>query len=588
MNLLLTQFLLSLFIVFASTAYGQRPSQPKPSSNRTDSCIKYPGGICSSYVTYPVFAPYGVSDIENQIRGPLSQLTTELGELNALCVDTYYRYACTYAYPKCDMNDTKHERTWTTCKSTCEEVLAACGDTFALTGLSPLLPDCSKSSPSTPSTPPQPDDNCNMIPPHVTLAEGENPLNLSAIPFGFMLATCPAPFVRDPLAKPGTNDTLQPRSCRYGCCIPCPAQNYFYRVGWAETGFLVTNIIRCISAVLSLFIVISYLVLPDKRRHPSLLILNLSIGVFLFNLTVFFSIGDPVGLQCASDVINESTQDNNALCAAQGAVLIFAAFATCLWCAALIINLHVYTVWNRNYFTERYLYLNAVCWGIPAAMTAVALGLHSIKFEFANLCLVKLDYISEILFYPMAAIICPSFIIHIATFFYIAKVAFREGVRSEMSQTLSAASHNTEQHAINVKRRHHKHVIAAVKIQWRALLLAVVACGTVLFYWLFYLLQVPKITNLDRNLEITSDWIACILMPGGSQNSCVSIISPYLPPYGLMITAELLVSLIGIWLFLMFAKRSLWHEWNNLIYDIRIMLGARGRVEKNGEQFFQL
>lgn len=66
---------------------------------------------------------------------------------------------------------------------------------------------------------------------------------------------------------------------------------------------------------------VSYLILPDKRRHPSLLILNVSASIFLFSMVVFFSIGNPQKLQCANTVA-VSTQDNNALCATQGTLKI--------------------------------------------------------------------------------------------------------------------------------------------------------------------------------------------------------------------------------------------------------------------------
>lgn len=211
---------------------------------------------------------------------------------------------------------------------------------------------------------------------------------------------------------------------------------------------MATNILRCISAVLSFIILVSYLVLPDKRkwvwmllptlllssvlitkpcRHPSLLILNFSLAIFLFNMVVFFSIGNPRRLQCA-DNINPADQDNSALCAAQGAILIFASLATVLWCAALIVNLHVHTVWNSNFFTHRYILLSAICWGIPAVFMAVTLGFHAVKFEFANLCLVSVEYVFDFFFYPMAVIICPSFLLHIFTFIYIAKVKYQTEV----------------------------------------------------------------------------------------------------------------------------------------------------------------
>jgi hypothetical protein len=80
---------------------------------------------------------------------------------------------------------------------------------------------------------------------------------------------------------------------------------------------LAADILRFISSIFSFFMMVSYLVLPDKRRHPSLLILNLSVTIFLFSMIGYFSIGDPKKLQCASEVA-PSTQDTNPVCAVQG------------------------------------------------------------------------------------------------------------------------------------------------------------------------------------------------------------------------------------------------------------------------------
>lgn len=51
----------------------------------------------------------------------------------------------------------------------------------------------------------------------------------------------------------------------------------------------------------------------------------------------------------------------------------------------------------------------------------------------------------------------------------------------------------------------HKHVISAVKIQWRALLLAVAGIVTVMFYWVKYLgfcFRDMNSSNSSRNVVI--------------------------------------------------------------------------------------
>lgn len=99
--------------------------------------------------------------------------------------------------------------------------------------------------------------------------------------------------------------------------------------------------------------------------------------------------------------------------------------------------------------------------------------------------------------------------------------------------------------------------------------------------------QMSRMTHLQNDPNLTLDWLQCMLT-GNGQNICADVIAPHLPPFPLMIVAETLVSLIGIWLFIMFGKRSLWREWNDLIYDMRVKMSGRGRAEKHGEQFFAL
>lgn len=108
----------------------------------------------------------------------------------------------------------------------------------------------------------------------------------------------------------------------------------------------------------------------------------------------------------------------------------------------------------------------------------VALGLQQVKFEFANLCVVSIDTIFELFFYPMAAIVCPAFLIHLLTFIYIARITFKQGIQSDTSQ-----EGPTEMDSAPITSRKHKHVMVALQIQWRPVLLAVLAIGIVLFYW---------------------------------------------------------------------------------------------------------
>jgi hypothetical protein len=89
-----------------------------------------------------------------------------------------------------------------------------------------VLPDCNRKSPLT-GLSLSAEGTCNNIAPRIS--DPHAYYNLSAITPGFIMSECPFPFIKDPLAKPGTKDTTSTIYCRAGCCIPCPAQNYVSR-----------------------------------------------------------------------------------------------------------------------------------------------------------------------------------------------------------------------------------------------------------------------------------------------------------------------------------------------------------------------
>lgn len=93
--------------------------------------------------------------------------------------------------------------------------------------------------------------------------------------------------------------------------------------------------------------------------------------------------------------------------------------------------------------------------------------------------------------------------------------------------------------------------------------------------------------NLKNDDTIKLSWIECMISPDGGQNNCTYIIKDKLPPFALMVAAETLVSTIGIWLFVIFGKASLWREWGDFFYDLQVYIKTRG-LEKNNDQFFAL
>ncbi|KAK3819846.1 MAG: hypothetical protein J3Q66DRAFT_163239 [Benniella sp.] len=499
---------------------------------------------------------------------------SSLTQLPDNCYDPYMKYVCSTAFPRVIpvAGEANVFKVWFSCLSTCQNAVTQCSEFFTAFDKKSLIPQCDAVVPESATYSPPgiaygPDGSCNQV--QALGGSGNRGI-------GNLTASCPAPFVSDPMTGPG-GKTANEKYCMHGCCLPCPAQYHLYRKGYLETGFKITNGIRALSMVLGFLLMMTYLCLDDKRSHPSALILFFSIGIFLFSVVIIFPLVNTRAMQCV-DEINPSTQANSLKCAIQGAMLIFASVATCAWCTALIMNLHFHTVWNSAWFAKKYWLLHFLCWGFATGVTAVVLAKGEVKWEYATLCLVSQDKASQLFFYPLAIMIFPAFLVHCATFIHIARISV---MSSEDSETQSRSTLSAGAAAVISHRRH---VMMAIRIQWRAALMAICAIVSVMLYWLFYFIQLKKINPSELASHIAK-FVGCIKV-GNAHDYCADELSPYLPPFGMMIAAESVVSSIGTVIFIVFFKPALVREWGDKFASIGYWIRGGGKRRKDQDQFF--
>ncbi|KAJ3043661.1 hypothetical protein HDV00_004434 [Rhizophlyctis rosea] len=205
----------------------------------------------------------------------------------------------------------------------------------------------------------------------------------------------------------------------YACCLPCPAAAYFYPPGRIDTIITSSFAIRIISVFFSLVVLISYLVLPDKRVHPRIIILFFSITMFLWQVS---SIARPVhngtNLSCV-DNIRQSDQTNNVWCAIQGIMVHYTSICLACWEIIIIINLHLQTVWQSQVISRYYILVHIFCWIGPAIPVIIAYLKHSIKYTFGTLCLVSPEWSGALLFWPMVCVLGPAMFVHLFTTIWI-------------------------------------------------------------------------------------------------------------------------------------------------------------------------
>lgn len=165
--------------------------------------------------------------------------------------------------------------------------------------------------------------------------------------------------------------------------------------------------------------------------------------------------------------------------------------------------------------------------------------MKSISYEYSNLCLISLEWIFKLFFYPLASIIFPCFVIHIFTLSYI---SYKSVIQIFV---------NIEDDSKHFYKDYYE-LINVFKNYWRYFLIGIISVITVTFYWIFYFTQIKKINNIIEKMDILELWIKCMTINNSNQKECFYILKNNIPPLEIMIFAEVSVSIIGVWLFLIF------------------------------------
>ncbi|RIA85834.1 hypothetical protein C1645_879044 [Glomus cerebriforme] len=373
---------------------------------------------------------------------------------------------------------------------------------------------------------------------------------------------CPFPLIS--LNSAGLSKT-KTSLCSNDCCLPCPIANNFYKKNQIDLIFNVLSVIRIISFICVLIMVISYIVLPNKREHPAITVLCFNISLLIFTGVTFFYVGNIKRVQCA-DLITQATIGNNTLCGVQGIIVVFSTFLLILWCFLLILHLHFQIVWRSNIIQKYHLISQILVIVIALTFTILPSAMKKFSFEFGAVCLVSSDYMNILFWYPLAFFAIPGFLIHFYTFIFIAKSECMMSQDYEDDSTLV-----NSKSSMNVTRQE---IVRAIRIQWRALMLALVLLVTFTIYWSFVVSEVYKLKpeNFNPPKPWFLAWLNCIYENGiknvNAQNICSSYAIDHIPNIAYLIIAETLTSILGLSIFIIFGTSiDLWSEWKLYFFN---------------------
>ncbi|KAJ3161795.1 hypothetical protein HDU86_006566 [Geranomyces michiganensis] len=402
-----------------------------------------------------------------------------------------------------------------------------------------------------------------------------------------LTGACAYPFVPNPYFPNRVAPTI---NCNGPCCAPCPIGEIFSPPGVFRQQIVMHQVLHFIAFILSLFVVISYSVLPGRREHPADIVLHFALATCIWMAVSMWTLPNVRNIQCAADGITPSTAFNNKLCGLQAAWLLIGVHATVLWGSYMIWNLHSTIVWKSNLLARYKPFGIIICWGVPILLTTITLGADTVDASTGPICFISSTAAVKYVFGIQGAIMLPTVVANLWTFIHIARVAQLAGSSSSSSSsggggsssgaTRSGGSYELDSAGNKVAKpfSRRRQIAQLVSMNWRALLLGVVFVSTYVTYFTFYTL----LTNVTSQADFRSDWVVdfftllTITPRGPAQTALTERFRDRLPPSAIISAAYATTGLVGFWIFIVFGvQKALIRDWATLIKDGAATFGRK-------------
>ncbi|KAG8434416.1 hypothetical protein GDO86_012694 [Hymenochirus boettgeri] len=165
-----------------------------------------------------------------------------------------------------------------------------------------------------------------------------------------------------------------------------------------ENLYFFEQVIVLLSCVLSflgsILIIVTYILWPDLRSRPRLLLLFLSIADLLSAVSYFYGV---------LRNFDESTWD----CVTQGALSTFSNISSFFWTVAVAVYLYITIVQSQQNFADQIVpWIHLISWGVPLVITLSAVFLEKIGYDASYVsvgwCWIRIDIEDKLLWMLLA------------------------------------------------------------------------------------------------------------------------------------------------------------------------------------------
>ncbi|KAJ5698355.1 hypothetical protein N7462_000360 [Penicillium macrosclerotiorum] len=356
---------------------------------------------------------------------------------------------------------------------------------------------------------------------------------------------------------------IGPNGTAVSCCLPCPLSDWRYADNTAKR-VDVASWISVAILPLCIFLLISYAVLPVKWTNRHYLSICFTIGICIMEIAFIIPLGAKPE-QCHNDITpNDMYTDLS--CAFSGSFLLFGGWMVVIWSFIRTLAFHLQVCWEVV-LGLKFMWGAFICgFGIPAIGITVMLILTGVSFRFGEICHINIKHGAQDYWYPIMAFAAAALVLQLATMGYCMHVYLRSLFDKSASTTENSSglpSYTSSVRTVTA-RQAYRRVRRVLQLQWRGVALVLIIIGNVIFFAVVFInLDNQTDPNNETNLKNAAEWLACLAI-GGDKASCEKYASSLGPNEATLLAMVYLLSLVGFWNFILFARPSMFAGWLDL------------------------
>lgn len=263
---------------------------------------------------------------------------------------------------------------------------------------------------------------------------------------------------------------------------------------------------------------------------------------------------------------------SNLSCAFSGSLLLFGGWLVVMWSFIRTVAFHLQVCWEVV-LGPKFMWTAFACgFGIPAIGVTIMLILTGVSFRFGEICHINItnglyDYWIPVMIFASAALF-----LQLSTMAYCVHIYLRSLFDKTASTTGSSGAAGlpyTSSVRTVTARQAYRRVRRVLQLQWRGIALVLIIIANVIFFAVVFInLDNAVVPNIE-NMRTATPWLECLAITGGDREGCREYAAAIGPNEATLLAVVLLLSLVGFWNFILFARPSMFAGWIDLIWPSR-------------------